>query len=240
MDTLTLSIVIPALNESGVIAGQLIRLQPLRRRGVEVVVVDGGSTDGTPELAAGLADAILFAPRGRATQMNAGAQHTRGDLILFLHVDTRLPECADEFITAGLTATRKSWGRFDVAIEGTHPLLRVVGVFMNWRSRLTGIATGDQALFVRRGVFERMGGFPEISLMEDIALSRQLKGLGRPLCLRARAFTSGRRWEQRGIIRTIFLMWRLRARYWLGGDPARLAEAYADDSTQCGTRSHAG
>jgi rSAM/selenodomain-associated transferase 2 len=222
----TLSIVIPTLNEAGVIGGQLARLQALRRRGVEVVVADGGSTDGTPELAAALVDAVVFAPRGRAAQMNAGAQRTRGNVLLFLHADTRLPERADELITTGLAAARKTWGRFDVQIEGTHPLLRLVAVLMNWRSRLTGIATGDQAIFVRRSTFERCDGFKAIPLMEDIALSRRLKWFGRPLCLRTRAITSGRRWQRDGVVRTILLMWQLRLGYFFGVDPVRLALRY--------------
>lgn len=226
MREVKLSIIIPTLNEAGTIVSRLTELEPLRRRGVEVIVVDGGSSDGTPELAAEMADDIVRAPRGRATQMNAGAREARGEVFLFLHADTRLPEHADQRILTGLAGTTKSWGRFDVAIDSVHPLLRVVATFMNWRSRLTGIATGDQAIFVRRSAFERCGGFPAIALMEDIALSRKLKWLGRPLCLAQRVVTSGRRWERHGLLRTIVLMWRLRLAYFLGADPARLALHY--------------
>ena len=223
-----LSIIIPALNEAAGIAGHLAALQPLRRRGVEVIVADGGSRDATAALAAPHVDAVVTAPRGRARQMNAGAAQARGDVLLFLHADTRLPERADALVERVLARGAPAWGRFDVAIAGRHPLLPVVAWCMNWRSRLTGIATGDQALFVRRDAFDAAGGFPDIALMEDIALSRRLKRAGRPLCLRERAVTSGRRWESRGVLRVVVLMWRLRLAYFLGRDPARLAAAYAD------------
>ena len=184
-------------------------------------MVDGGSDDGTPQLAAGLCDRLLDAPRGRALQMNAGARAARGDALLFLHADTRLPPEADRAVLESLRS--RAWGRFDVRIEGRHPLLGVVGRLMNLRSRLTGIATGDQAIFVRRDAF---AGYPEIALMEDVALCKALKRRGPPACLRLRVTTSGRRWETRGVVRTILLMWRLRLAYALGADPARLAERY--------------
>ncbi|MEO6929788.1 MAG: TIGR04283 family arsenosugar biosynthesis glycosyltransferase [Casimicrobiaceae bacterium] len=222
----TLSIIVPTLNEAGGIVAHLMALQALRTRGAEVIVVDGGSTDGTPALAAPWSDVVHTGNRGRAAQMNAGAGRARGTVLLFLHADTRLPEAADSLIAKGLDEGRE-WGRFDVAIEASHPLLRVVAWSMNRRSRLTGIATGDQAMFVRRRAFDRSGGFPELPLMEDIALSRTLKRMGAPLCLSACATTSGRRWQQRGVLRTIILMWRLRAAYWLGVDAGRLAKAYS-------------
>ena len=216
---LTLSVVVPVLNEAGAIRAALEALAPLRARGHEVIVVDGGSTDGTPTLAAGLCDQVLRAARGRALQMNAGARAATGEVLLFLHADTHLPPGAD-----ALVLNCSTWGRFDVEIEGRHPLLRVVACAMNLRSRLTGIATGDQAIFVRRALFP---GFPEIPLMEDIALSRVLKKIDSPLCLRQRVVTSGRRWEAHGVLRTIFLMWRLRLLYFLGVSPDALARKYA-------------
>lgn len=228
---MSLSIVIPALNEAEHIAATLERLQPLRRRGVEVVVVDGGSSDATVALAQPAADRVIAAERGRAPQMNAGAAAARGEILCFLHADTRLPDNADGLIIDGLARSRRSWGRFDVAIEGRHPLLRVIARMMNWRSRLTGIATGDQAIFVTRSLFEAAGRFPPIPLMEDIALSRQLKIYGRPLCIAHRLITSGRRWERHGVWRTMLLMWRLRLAYWLGTDPAALAARYARSKT---------
>jgi rSAM/selenodomain-associated transferase 2 len=216
LDAQRLSVVVPALNEARGIRAALEALAPLRARGHEVIVVDGGSSDGTTRLAVGLCDQVLNARRGRAVQMNAGARAARGDVLVFLHADTRLP--ADFVIPES-----SLWGRFDVRIEGRHPLLRVVGWSMNLRSRLTGIATGDQAMFVRRELFP---GFPEIALMEDIALSRRLKRLGRPTCLRQKVLTSGRRWESRGVLRTVFLMWSLRLLYFLGASPDRLRRLY--------------
>jgi rSAM/selenodomain-associated transferase 2 len=221
-----LSIVVPTLDEAAVIVSQLQALQALRARGHEVIVVDGGSRDGTAGLAQSLADRVLEAPRGRAVQMNAGARAASGDVLLFLHADTRLPEDADARVLEALAAPRAGWGRFDVRISGTHPLLPVVASAMNLRSRLTGIATGDQAIFVRRSLFEAVGGFPEIALMEDIALSATLRAHARPRCLRSRVTTSGRRWEKHGVLRTVLTMWRLRLAYFLGAAPARLARDY--------------
>lgn len=221
-----LSIIIPTLDEAGGIQEQLVMLQRLRARGVELIVVDGGSRDDTPIKARLLADRLLTAPRGRARQMNAGAEQAKAEVLLFLHADTRLPERADDLILQGLAASGRHWGRFDVAIEGRHPLLPVIAWFMNRRSRLTGIATGDQGMFMRRETFDKIGGFPDIPLMEDIVLSRRLRDLGPPLCLPQRAVTSGRRWERGGVIRTVWLMWSLRLAFWLGADPAQLARRY--------------
>lgn len=219
-----LSIIVPVLDEEANIGASLEALAPLRRRAVEVVVADGGSSDRTRALARPLADSVITAPRGRGVQMNAGAQAARGENLLFLHADTRLPEHADRRVLGALSAHR--WGRFDVRISGRHRLLAVIAAMMNLRSRLTGIATGDQAMFMQRTAFEAAGGFRDIPLMEDLALSRALKRLGRPACLRERVDTSGRRWEKHGVVRTIALMWRLRAAYFLGADPARLALRY--------------
>jgi rSAM/selenodomain-associated transferase 2 len=217
----TLSIVIPTLNEAGLIRTSLESLAPLRRRGHEVMVVDGGSADGTPELARPLCDVVLSSAPGRALQMNAGARAARGEVLIFLHADTRLPAQAERAV---IHAVREHlWGRFDVRIDSRHPLLKAVGWMMNLRSRLTGIATGDQALFVRREAFP---GFPQIPLMEDIAFSREMKRRGPPACLRERVTTSARRWEARGVLRTIVLMWRLRLLYFLGAPPERLARRY--------------
>jgi rSAM/selenodomain-associated transferase 2 len=218
-----LAIIIPTLDEAGRIRASLEALAPLRTRGHAVIVVDGGSNDATVELARPLADQVLVSAKGRAVQMNAGARAARGEGLVFLHADTRLPALADALIINALKVY--AWGRFDVRIEGSHPLLGLVAGAMNLRSRLTGIATGDQAIFVRRDVFL---GFPEIALMEDIAFSRAMKRVGAPACLRERVSTSGRRWETRGVVRTIFLMWRLRLLYALGVEPQRLARDYAD------------
>jgi rSAM/selenodomain-associated transferase 2 len=221
-----LSIIVPVLNEQPRIAAALRRLAPLRQRGAEVIVVDGGSSDATVEAARPFADRVPTAPVGRASQMNAGARVARADILLFLHADTLLPRGADGLVRAGLARSGLQWGRFDIAIEGRSALLPLVAMLMNLRSRLSGIATGDQAIFVRRAAFEAAGGFPDIALMEDIALSRHLKRVSRPLCLAARATTSGRRWDERGAIRTILMMWRLRFAYFLGADPGALARQY--------------
>ncbi len=222
---MTLSIVMPVLNEATGIEEALRALEPYRARGVELIVVDGGSRDSTLERARPLADRVLEAPRGRANQMNAGAAAAKGEVLVFLHADTRLPEPADRSIVDGLTRSRRVWGRFDVRFD-EGGWLNVVAVMMNWRSRATGIATGDQAMFMTRAAFEAIGGFPPIALMEDIAASAKLKRLGRPLCLHARVTTSGRRWRQRGVLRTVLLMWRLRLAFFFGGDPMRLARHY--------------
>lgn len=221
-----LSIIVPTLNEGETIAASLAALAPMRTRDAEVIVADGGSDDRTRELAQPHCDRVVNAPRGRASQMNAGAAAARGNVFLFLHADTRLPENADRAILAGLAASGRAWGRFDVRIAGRHPLLPLVAATMNLRSRLSGIATGDQAMFVTRDAFRAAGGFPDIPLMEDIALSAALKRLGPPLALRARVTTSGRRWDERGLISTVLLMWRLRLAFYFGAAPQRLAKTY--------------
>ena len=221
-----LSIIMPVLNEAATVENSLRQIAPLHAQGVEVIVVDGGSTDETVLLARPLADRLLQSGRGRARQMNAGAAVASGQVMLFLHADTLLPEGAISALIRGLEQTQRAWGRFDVRIDGHSPLFGIIGSLMNWRSRLTGIATGDQAIFVKRGDFEAIGGFPDQDLMEDIELSRRLKRRSPPLCLREQVVTSGRRWEKHGIWRTILLMWRLRFLYWLGTPARQLAEKY--------------
>jgi len=220
-----LSIIMPVLDECAGIVDALAALAPFRARGAEVIVVDGGSRDGTPDLARPHAH-VIAAPRGRAAQMNAGAAVATGDVLLFLHADTRLAPDADRQVREGLERSGRAWGRFDVAIEGRQPLLRMIELTMNLRSRLSGIATGDQAMFVTRAAFDRVGGFPDIALMEDVAISARLKRVSAPLCLRARVLTSGRRWRQRGALSTMLLMWRLRLAYFCGADPSALARRY--------------
>jgi rSAM/selenodomain-associated transferase 2 len=221
----SLSIIVPVLDEAPILVGALQALATFRQRGAEVIVVDGGSRDGTPELARPHADRVIAAERGRGVQMNAGARMARADVLLFLHADTKLPPDADRLVLRAL-AGAKPWGRFDVRIEGRNPLLGMVATLMNGRSRLTGIATGDQAMFMTRQAFAECGGFPEIPLMEDIALSQRLKRIARPVCLAARVVTSGRRWERHGVLRTMLMMWRLRLAFFLGADPAALARRY--------------
>lgn len=220
-----LSIVIPALNEAPQICATLADLQPLRSQGHQLILVDGGSQDGTPDLAKPLVDQLLTAPPGRARQMNAGAALAAGDVLWFLHGDTRIPPGAPRALLAALDRGA-AWGRFDVRLSGSHPLLRIVERLMNLRSCVQGIATGDQGIFLGRALFQQLGGYPDQPLMEDIALSRALRRRGRPACVRERLVTSSRRWERRGILRTIWLMWHLRLAYALGADPAWLAERY--------------
>jgi rSAM/selenodomain-associated transferase 2 len=216
-----LSVIVPALNEAPGIERCLAALAPLRARGHEVIVVDGGSTDATARIAAPFCDRLLSSPRGRAAQMNAGAAAARGDAFLFLHADTVLPEGADRAVLEALR--ERAWGRFDLEIDARDARLALIGRLMNLRSRLSGIATGDQAIFVRRADFP---GFPPIALMEDIAFSRTMKRISPPACLRERVRTSARRWQRRGVLRTVLLMWRLRLAYWLGADPDELARRY--------------
>ena len=221
-----LAIIVPVLNEGAALAVRLQALQTLRARGAQVVVVDGGdgSNGSNPEQIGPLADLVLQAPRGRAAQMNAGAwalcqiapQITpQPDALLFLHADTQLPPDADGLIAAALQ--HHAWGRFDVHIEGQSPWLPLVAALMNLRSRLSGMATGDQALFVRRRVFEKLGGFAPLPLMEDLEICQRLKTVSAPACLKARVTTSGRRWDQHGAWRVITLMWRLRAAWYAAG-----------------------
>ena len=220
-----LCIVVPVLDEAQTLALRLQALQVFRQRGARVVVVDGGSQDDTLAIAKDHADLALLAPRGRAAQMNAGAAACPADVLLFLHADTALPDNADVLVRRA-TLGPFFWGRFDVRIASPRPLLRLVSWMMNLRSRWTGIATGDQALFVRHDLFRQIGGFPELPLMEDIAIARALKQHGRPACLKERVTTSARRWERHGVWRTIFLMWRMRAAYFFGADPRQLAIQY--------------
>lgn len=220
-----LSIVMPVLNEADTIEAALQALRIYRVRGVEIVVADGASSDGTADMARGRADRVIGGLRGRGPQMNAGAVEARGDVLLFLHADTHLPPDADRLVLDGLARSGRQWGCFNVRIDGGGGL-RLVGLAMNLRSRLTGICTGDQAMFMTRATFEKAGCFPPIALMEDIEMSKRLKRLGRPLRLGARVTTSGRRWQKNGTLRTVLLMWSLRLRYFFGADPEKLARAY--------------
>ncbi len=221
-----ITVVVPVLNEADLAADLGRRLATLAAANdVEVVVVDGGSSDLTADLLRDAGLRLLSAARGRASQMNAGARATGGEVLLFLHADTRLPQDAPAAIR-GAVGAGAVWGRFDVIIDGRSRWLPLVAGMMNLRSRLTGIATGDQALFVRRALFEQIGGFPEQPLMEDVELSKRLKAVARPACLRATVTTSGRRWDRHGVWPTILLMWRLRLAYWRGVPAAELARRY--------------
>jgi rSAM/selenodomain-associated transferase 2 len=222
---MTISVIIPTLNEAQNIRATLDRLH--HPAFSEILAAEGGSQDGTVALVAPVAK-VLTAPTGRARQMNTGAATASGDVLLFLHADTLLPPTAADDITAALADPRVVGGHFNARITPDRGLLWLVGRMMSWRARLTGIATGDQAIFVRRNVFEQLGGFPDIPLMEDIAFSQRLKGAGRVAALRSCVMTSGRRWEQHGVARTILLMWWLRLLFFLGVSPDRLKRLYVD------------
>lgn len=221
-----LSIIMPVLDEAAGLAQILSGLTVFRARGAELIVVDGGSRDGSVAIAEGNCDQLVHSERGRARQMNNGAAAASGEVLVFLHADTRLPEDALRQIDRGITATGRLWGRFDIRLSGSHPMLRVVEWAMNRRSRWTGIMTGDQAIFVTRDAFDKIGGFPDLALMEDLALSRRLKREGQPLCLAGPVVSSSRRWEEGGILRTILLMWRLRLAWFLGASPETLVRRY--------------
>lgn len=221
----SISIIIPALNEAANLEATLLPLQSWREAGHELILIDGGSSDGTPTIALPLVDTLLDGAPGRARQMNLGSQAASGGILLFLHADTTLPPGAEGLLLHALESQHR-WGRFDVRLSGRHWLFRVVERMMNWRSCLSGIATGDQGIFVERELFEQVGRFPELPLMEDIALSKRLKRAGRPACIHTPLVTSSRRWEQHGIVRTIILMWRLRLAYFLGVPAQQLAPRY--------------
>jgi len=218
-----LSIIIPTLDEAEAVVALLQQLQSLRARGHEVILADGGSKDDTVALAEPLVDRVLVTAAGRARQMNAGAAVANGQMLWFVHADSRIPERADEHI---LQSAGPVWGRFNVHLSGDRMLLRVVERLMNLRSRITGIATGDQGIFVSRVLFERIGGYADLPLMEDIDLSKRLKHEQTPVCLHNTLTASSRRWEQKGIVRTVLLMWYLRLAWFLGVPAARLATHY--------------
>jgi rSAM/selenodomain-associated transferase 2 len=221
----TISIIVPMLNEIALLADLMAHMQYWQWKGCEVILVDGGSHDGSVYEAEVAGFTVIRSSRGRARQMNMGAERASGSVLVFLHADTRLPEHADQQILKALET--RHWGRFDVCLTGEATMLFVIAFFMNLRSRFTGIATGDQALFLDKTTFQELGGFPDQPLMEDIELSKRLKQLGyRPYCLKDCVITSGRRWLNGGVWRTIWLMWCLRWAYWRGVSAERLARKY--------------
>jgi len=222
--TFQISTVIPVLNEAKHLAAKLQALQP-HRNSCQLLLIDGGSHDASEAIAAPWVDKFRRSPPGRARQMNLGAAEADADILLFLHADTQLPDNAVTLIIQAV-ADGCPWGRFDVLFDNPKPIFKVIAMMMNLRSRLTGIATGDQCLFVTRQAFQTVGGFPEIALMEDIAMSARLKKYGKPCCLNAKVITSARRWEQHGVFKTILLMWRMRLAYFFGADPDDLAKRY--------------
>jgi rSAM/selenodomain-associated transferase 2 len=221
-----ISIIIPTLNEAEHIKSTLMCLEPIRMDGHEVIVVDGGSKDATVNEVKSRADIVITSAPGRALQMNAGARQATGDVLWFLHADSQVSRVAAEQILLALKNQNNYWGRFNIRLSGKHILFRIVELLMNLRSRLTGIATGDQGIFVRRDCFEAIGGFSKIPLMEDIEISRRLKKWSWPCCIHDTIKTSSRRWEEYGILSTVLLMWRLRLAYAFGVSPEKLAHEY--------------
>ena len=220
------SIIVPDFNEAETIEAFLVSVRESCGGGAQIIVVDGNSADGTASIARPRCDRLLESRKQRAAQMNAGVRHASADIFWFLHADSRLPKHADELIRDALARSGRSWGFFQVRLSGSNLMLRIVERMMNWRSNLTGIASGDQGMFVSRELFERIGGFQEIALMEDIAISGKLKVAGWPVCLPQKLVTSSRRWEKNGMLRTILLMWKLRLLYFFGVEPGKLARMY--------------
>ena len=225
-----LSIIIPTWNESSCIEMTLTLLQPIRQWS-EIIVVDAGSKDSTQDLARPLADIVITSEKGRAIQMNTGANAAKGEYLLFFHADTQMSTKTQSALFTALQH-KPIWGRFDINLSGKIVMLRIVALFMNWRSHLTGIATGDQGIFVQQSLFAAIGQFPSIALMEDIAISRKLRRISRPTCISQALITSSRRWESAGCMATILLMWRLRLLYFFGTDPEKLARIYQSHSLQ--------
>jgi rSAM/selenodomain-associated transferase 2 len=221
-----ISIIVPVLNEEDNLSNTLRHLQLFRHSGDEVIVVDGGSVDNTLALAHEAADAVIISKAGRALQMNSGAAVATGDVFIFLHADTVLPENASQLISS-LGHKKKYWGRFDIRLSSNKIIYRLIEWLSNLRSRLSAIATGDQAIFVERELFNNIGGFPEIALMEDIAISRLLKKISRPVCIKQKVITSSRRWESNGVVATVLLMWKLRLLYFFGVSPEKLKQLYS-------------
>lgn len=219
--SLSFSIIIPTFNEADNIYSCLQALQ-VYKHNCEIIMVDGGSTDNTTKIALPLVDKIIISAKGRARQMNTGAKHARGKMLIFLHADTFLPEQALKLIPLS-----HLWGRFDIQLQGQSRLLIIISIFMNWRSRLTGISTGDQTLFINKTLFDKVNGYSDIALMEDIDLCSKLKKLIPPLCLKAKVTSSARRWEKFGLLKTVLLMWSLRLRFFFGETPEKLSILYS-------------
>lgn len=234
----SISIILPVLDAGAVLDAALQALQPLRARGHEVIVVDGGSRDNSLGIARRQADRVVMSGAGRALQMNAGADYAKHEILLFLQVDTRLPAAADQLIHAALAPQAARWGCFDVRLDHPHPVYRLIEQGINWRSHLSGIATGDQAIFVEREYFERVGSYDRLPLLEDVTLSRKLLHFARPARITTPVLGSVRRWEEGGVLRMLLRQWRLRAAFLCGADPFRLAERYqaaGDDTAGPGT-----
>lgn len=221
-----ISVIIPVYNEESCIAETLRGLQQIREEGHEIILVDAGSTDDTCALAEPLVDQVIHSAKSRALQMNNGASRAKGQYFWFLHADTRVSPGAMKTLQQVLNDENFKWSRFDIRLSGKHILFRIIERMVNFRSCVTAIATGDQGICVERNLFFQTGCYPEIPLMEDIALSTRLKNVKRPVCIHEPLITSSRRWEENGIVKTILLMWRLRFLYWVGISPDKLVKMY--------------
>lgn len=223
----------PCLNEAENICESLGTLQPLRKRGHEIILVDGNSTDNTVAVTKQLVDQQLSCSPGRARQMNYGAQSATGDVLCFIHADTLCPENIDQLLTNALQRSKKMWGRFDIRLSSNRWPFRIIEWFINMRSYLSGIATGDQGIFICRNIFRKLSGFSDIPLMEDIDISKRLRKISRPLCVsHYPLITSSRRWEKHGIFKTILLMWSLRLSYFLGAPAQSLSRSYSNHASK--------
>lgn len=221
-----ISIIIPTLNEEKALPATLAALQSVREKGVEIIVVDGGSEDNTILCTEGYVDQLFISSAGRAVQLNHGADVARGNWLLFLHADTILPRDGIQQLLKEISRQSVAWGRFDIKLDGLGFVFRIIERMMNWRSCLTGIVTGDHAMFVASALFKKVGAYPKIELMEDVAISKKLKQHSRPICIKKTVLTSSRRWQEHGVIKTVFLMWQLRWSYFFNKDPNILAEKY--------------
>ena len=218
-----ISIIVPVRNEATRIISFLKKLQSLRQH-AEIIVVDGQSKDDTAKLAEAWCDKLVASPAGRAIQMNAGAKLAQSNTLLFLHADTYLPDNAHELVEQALR--ENEWGRFDIKLSGEMFMFRIIKTLINLRSRLSNIATGDQAIFLKKDLFNHIGMYDQQPLMEDIALCRKLRRHGDAACIKQKAVTSSRRWEEHGVWKTIVTMWSLRFAYFIGISPSKLYRFY--------------